>query len=555
MTAIPATGAVPPPRVVRAYRRAVRRGHGRGVLRTALGATWDVVVGVAVLGALGAQAGRRLVHGVPSHGNVVSAATGGWLLAAAAVALAGAALRGLAAAGPVSAQPAAVSWILAGPVDRAGVLAPRFWLSAAGATALGAAVGALLPVPTDPAVALVLTAAVAGAAVAAAAFASAAAAQQPHAGRRGSASSSAADTQPRAIRRGSAAADPRPRAIRRGSAAADPRPRAVRRWSAPSVVGTGLLVAAAAGGLVVAVAGLAGHPLPAVPAGPVLAVVAVVAVVVAAVGGWRARAGLGELDRGTLASGGALVLGVTTSVAWLDTSLLRGVADERRWRDRATVRSRRLRGSGPVALLRADLRRLGRQPDRVVGYAALAVVPYVVAAVADPIWVAVAQVLAGALAVGRLTAGLRTVSDQPGLRRMLRVDDRSLYVLHTALPAVGAVLWMAATAPALVAAGDSALAGTAAAGDPALGAAVAAAVGALAAAVRAATRPPLNYNSIVVPDVGFGAAPVGLIAQVLRGADVALLLAGLILAGAGYPVRLAVATVALAWSLRTPSAD
>jgi len=94
VTAIPAPGAVPPPRAVRAYRRAVLRRHGRGVLRTALGATWDVVVGAAVLGALGAQAGRRLVHGVPSHGAAVSASTGGWLLAAAAVALVGAALRG-----------------------------------------------------------------------------------------------------------------------------------------------------------------------------------------------------------------------------------------------------------------------------------------------------------------------------------------------------------------------------------------------------------------------------------------------------------------------------
>ena len=559
MSAAPATGPVPSPRVVRAYRRGVRRGHGRGVLRTALQATWDVVVGVAVLGALGAQAGRRLVHGVPSHGNVVSAATGGWLLTAAAVALAGAAMRGLVAAGPVSAQPAAVSWILAGPVDRAGVLVPRFWLSAAGATALGAAVGALLPVPTDPAGTLVLTAAVAGAAVGAAAFATTAAAQQSGAASGGSAASPGS----RSRRRGSASRpraaavqQPRPAGRRAGaSSAAASRPRALRPGSAPSVVGTGLLVAAAVGGLVVAVAGLAGHPLPAVPAGPVLAVLAVVAVVVAAVAGWRARAGLGWLDRGTLASGGALVLGVTTTVAWLDTSLLRGVANDRLWRDRATVRSRRLRGSGPVVLLRADLRRLGRQPERVVGYAALAVVPYVVAAVADPIWVAVAQVLAGTLAVGRLTAGLRTVSDQPGLRRMLRVDDRSLHVLHTALPAVGAVLWMAVTTPALVAAGDPALAGTAAAGEPALGAAVAAAVGALAAAVRAATRPPLNYNSVVVPDVGFGATPVGLIAQVLRGADVALLLACLILAGAGYPVRLALATVALAWSLRTPSAD
>ena len=511
MTAIPAPGAVPPPRVVRAYRRAVLRGHGRSLLRTALGATWDVVVGAAVLGALGAQAGRRLVHGVPSHGAAVSAPTGGWLLAVAAVALVGAALRGLAAAGPVSAQPAAVSWILAGPVDRAGVLAPRFWLSAAGATAVGAAVGALLPVPDGPG-------------------------DRAGADRRGR------------RRRG------RGRRLRdRGggpAALVRPAPR-----PAPAGVGTGLLVVGAVGGLVVAVAGLAGHPLPAVPAGPVLVVVAAAAAVVAAVGGWRARAGLGGLDRGTLVSGGALVLGLTTSVAWLDTSLLRGVADERRWRNRATVRTRRLRGSGPGVLLRADLRRLGRQQDRVVGYAALAVVPYVVAAVSDPIWVAVAQVLVGALAVNRLTAGLRAVSDQPGLRRMLRVDDRSLHMLHAVLPAVGAVVWMAVTAPALVAAGDPALAGTPAAGEPALGAAVAAAVGALAAAVRAATRPPITYGGVVVPDVGFGATPVGLISQVLRGADVALLLAGLLLAGAGYPIRLAVATVALVWSLRTPSAD
>jgi Family of unknown function (DUF6297) len=303
------------------------------------------------------------------------------------------------------------------------------------------------------------------------------------------------------------------------------------------------------------VAGLVGHPVPAAPAGPVLAAVAAVALVVAAVAGWRARAGLGHLDRATLAAGGALVLGLTTSVSWLDTSLLRGVADERRWRDRATVRTRRLRGSGPVALLRADWRRLTRQPDRLAGWAALAVVPYVVAAVADPIWVAVAQVLAGALAVGRLTSGLRTVADQPGLRRMLRLPDRSLYELHAVLPALGALLWAAVTAPALVAAGDPALTGTPAAGEPALGAAVAAAVAALAAAVRAATRPPLRYDTVVVPDVGFGSAPVGLIAQVLRGGDVALVLAGLILAGAPYPVRLALAVVAVAWSLRAPSSD
>jgi hypothetical protein len=158
-------------------------------------------------------------------------------------------------------------------------------------------------------------------------------------------------------------------------------------------------------------------------------------------------------------------------------------------------------------------------------------------------------VLAGALAVNGLTAGLRAIADQPGLRRMLPLDDRTLRGLHAVLPAVGALLWAAATEPALAAVA----APTPGGGEPALGAAAAAAIGALAAAVRAATRPPLNYGGVVTPDVGFGSAPAGLIAQVLRGADVALLLAVLILAGASAPVRAAVAVLALAWSLRTPT--
>ncbi|HEV7658103.1 MAG TPA: DUF6297 family protein [Mycobacteriales bacterium] len=485
----------PSPAAVRAYRRRVLRAHGRSMVRTALGATWDVLVGAAVLGGLGVQAGRRLVGGFPAHRELAPAATAGWLLAAAAVAVLGAAVRGLVAAGPVSAQPAALTWIFAGPVDRAGLLAPRYWLAAGGALLAGAATGAVLPLPTEPSAGLLIAATAAGALLALAAYTSVAA------------------TQPGSTRRA-------------------------------GVVGGGLLGVAAVAGLVVSVLGLAGRPLPAGPATAVLLVLAGAAAVVTAVAGRRARAGLGALDRGTLAAGGALVLGLSTSIAWMDTSLLAGVAAERRWRDRATVRTRRLKGTGATVLIRADLRRLGRQPGRLVGWAALAVVPYVVAAVAAPVWAAVAQVLAGAVAVGRLTVGLRAVADQPGLRRMFPLDDRRLHTLHTLLPAAGAVVWVAATAPAL-----------AAVGEPALGPAAAAAIGALAAAVRAATRPPLDYGGVVTPDTGFGSAPVGLIAQVLRGADVALLLAFLTLAGASDPVRTAIAIVALAWSLRSPAAD
>jgi hypothetical protein len=67
---------IPSPRSVRAYRRAVLRAHGRGVLRAALGATWDVLVGAAVLGAIGAQAGRRLVEEVPAHRAAVPGSVG-----------------------------------------------------------------------------------------------------------------------------------------------------------------------------------------------------------------------------------------------------------------------------------------------------------------------------------------------------------------------------------------------------------------------------------------------------------------------------------------------
>ncbi len=495
---------VPSAGTVRAYRRRLLRAHGRSALRSALGATWDVLVAVAVLGGIGVQAGRRLVGGFPAHRDPAAAGTAGWLLAAVAVALLGAAVRGLVSAGPVSAQPGALTWMLSGPVDRAGLLRPRFWLSAAGSLAAGAAVGALLPLPAAPPTGTVIAGATAGALLAVAAY---------------------------------------------GAVAADQQRGGSRSW-----VGTALLIVAAVGGLVVAVLGLAGRALPHVPTTAVLAAVAVVAAVAAAAFAVRARAGLGRLERSTLAAGGALVTGVATAVTWMDTSLLRGVADERRWRTRATVRSRRLTGTGPGVLVRADLRRLVRQPGRLVGWAALAVVPYVVAAVAAPIWVAAAQVLAGAIAVGLLTPGLRTVADQPGLRRALGLEDRQLLALHALLPAAGALLWAVLTAPALAAVADATATG-AVPGEPAVGASLAAAIGALAAAARAATRPPLDYGSAFSGDAGFGSAPVGLLAQVLRGADIALVLAGLALAGAPFPVRAAIGVFVLAWSLRAPTTD
>ncbi|SHG99255.1 DUF6297 family protein [Streptoalloteichus hindustanus] len=453
-----------------------------------VGLVTDVLPYVVIVGGLVVQSVRRLAELSGAQVGQTHAAGGAWLLVAGLVLLLAGALRVLGALGPVSAGRPMLTWVLSTPVDRRGLLSTRFSAGALGSAVPGAALFTAVALTDHLPVALVAWSAVLGALVGVAMYAAMVLLE---------------------------AGGQAERVSRRGSAA---------------LAGVAVLLA-----LIPVSAPLTGWRPDVPPAEPLLYVgVPLVAVVAAAVLVSAHRA-LGRLSRGVLGAGGDLTMVTVTSVAWMDLSLLTGTLEFRRLRRIATVRSRRGGGRGVSVLLWSELRRLVRMPGAVAGWVALALVPYAAKVVVSSTWVLPLQLVAGALAVSRLTAGLRAINGRTGLRRMLPFGDRALRLLHCVVPVVAALVWAGATVPAVVVALDA---------DRATAAflllAVAATAG--AGAMRSAIRPPLVYD---VPTVSspFGDLPIGLIQQVLRGPDLVVGLALLALAGLP-PVALAVVAVA-----------
>ena len=168
-------------------------------------------------------------------------------------------------------------------------------------------------------------------------------------------------------------------------------------------------------------------------------------------------------------------------------------------------------GRGPVsAMLDAEARRLVRHRTPLLTYVAMVGLPYVCGIVLTPLPVTLVRVLAGYVAVNALAAGLRTVSRSAALRRSLGRSDGWLRGVHLVAPAAGSLIFVVATAWA----GRS----FAPAFDLVL------AVGLALAVVRSATRPPMVYDTawLVTP---LGVVPVGLITQIIRGLDLAVVVA------------------------------
>ncbi|MBW4721525.1 hypothetical protein KZQ38_30490 [Saccharothrix sp. SC076] len=134
--------------------------------------------------------------------------------------------------------------------------------------------------------------------------------------------------------------------------------------------------------------------------------------------------------------------------------------------------------------------------------------PYLTAATLPAHLIAAVHLVCAFLATDRLATGLRAVCRSPALRRAIGGRDRQLRLVHLVLPSSGALLWVAATAPALP--------------DPSVFPVAVSILGAVAVTYRIANRPPVEYTSAAV-DTPMGMMPIGLIAQVLRGP--ALLLA------------------------------
>ncbi|HEU4568157.1 MAG TPA: DUF6297 family protein, partial [Marmoricola sp.] len=212
-----------------------------------------------------------------------------------------------------------------------------------------------------------------------------------------------------------------------------------------------------------------------------LLVVVLLAAVAAAVLALRR---LGLLSRRDLAPGGRMAPGLSGALATLDLALLYDVLLTRRWAARESVRPRRGGPSGAMALVRVDLVRLRRSPQTLLVVAAAVVVPYAAATLglgrAQPLAVSLTGFLTG---LG-LCSALRVVTRTPSLLRAMPFPVATTRATMLVVPGVALVLFGLACTPSLHASSDVTW-------ETAVWMGAACGASALAAAVRWVTgRPP-----------------------------------------------------------------
>jgi hypothetical protein len=430
MTIAATAPAIPPVHEVRVRLRRVRRTHSDRTLGELLTDVYLVTFLVVLYGGSGVVSLRRHLAR-PVGGPIGLESTRAWLVVALLVTAAILGWRGLRALGPLITTPAAQTWCLSTPIDRAAWLRlPMYWVLGVCALA-GAAAGVLATWMGLATSAFwgVLTGAGVGVALAAA------------------------------------------------SVVVQSRQLGVTRRVRPSDVAllvSLLLVTAAVTTRVTHIT--AGPPM--VPA----VVFASIAVVAAGVAIRLAVRALGRVNRATLAGGAELAGAAVSAVVMLDPSLFSGLVEARRWRVAGRVHSRRwIAGGREWVLVQADLRRQWRRKSGLIAWAALILAPYT-AAVFSSSAVGSVRIIAGYLATERLAAGLRLVSRSPSLRRELGGSNADLKLIHLAVPAFGLILWWLAT-----------LAAGAVPTSQAQGLILI--VGTLGAVYRTATRPLMTYDT------------------------------------------------------------
>lgn len=493
----PLAAGAPPARELRGQVRHWRRGRANTTWLEVFQDAYVAVFSGLVLGAMAVNVVLNLRRAVSdvcvSDACVAGRAAIPWLTALVLLAAAVAVAR---VVGPVAVTPAVASWLLPAPVDRSSMLRPRLVVAvlvAAVVTGTGTgAVSLLAGVPVL--VTLVLAGGTAGLAVAAVGLCTWAQARHE-----------------------------------------------------PVARATGLVLVAAAWGVLLLLALGPAPPLPRAsypPAWFAGLAVTTLAALVGAVVGWRA---LPAVPGRSLAAAGSLAPSLSGALAVLDLALVWDVLHARAWRARGTVRPLRGRCPGAWALLDRDLARLRRRPRGLLLPLAALVVPYAASTLHAGRLVVLVAALTGFVGCVGLFAGLRVLSRTPHLARTLPLSPAVLGWAAVAVPGLVVLAWSLLAAPALV----DAMPADAEPWLPALFALVVA-LAATAACVRwMAGRPP-DYAMPLVSSPA-GAIPPSLAGSAARGLDLALLVTGPVLvvpSAGGAAVSCAVGVVALAVMLR-----
>ncbi len=244
-----------------------------------------------------------------------------------------------------------------------------------------------------------------------------------------------------------------------------------------------------------------------------------------------ALARLGRIRRSRLLSGGAMVSGLSGAFFALDVGLARDIVVARRALDKGHVRSRRGKGLGLSAVAWREWQRLLRFPQPLLVLAATVVIPYAT----DALGLSVLSPVIGALALFGATIpllnGLRVLTRTGGLARCLPFSLSQLKLASIAVPAALALGWTIATVGAYLGFGDGAERRSV---PEALLVSLAVGLAGLLAAVRWTQAKGPDFGAPMVSSQ-LGAFPPGLVTNLFRGFDVALVTTAPLLLG-GSPL-------------------
>ncbi|MDO5627006.1 MAG: DUF6297 family protein [Mobilicoccus sp.] len=297
-----------------------------------------------------------------------------------------------------------------------------------------------------------------------------------------------------------------------------------------------------AAGLVVAGLAAALPQLPGLPVGAVVPGLALIGVAVVVAG----LAALVLLPRAlplfttaTLRRSGEALEATTSSILMLDGTAVTQLGEARARASSGRYASRRLRGRGEAAIIAAEVRRLLRAPRIAVASLLALPVPILLGALFGTGAGLIGAALVAVLLATRAASGLRLWTRSSGLARWFPQSPIRLRVAYVAAPTALAGLWLALVVPAV-----------------GLGALTwgSLTVAAAAAALRSAGESHTGLAAANTSMTPMGAVPVGLMAVLVRGPDIAAPTVALLLFGLDLPA-LIIAIVVFGWALTRDSTD
>ncbi|MDR2974899.1 MAG: DUF6297 family protein [Propionibacteriaceae bacterium] len=236
---------------------------------------------------------------------------------------------------------------------------------------------------------------------------------------------------------------------------------------------------------------------------------------------------LGMIHRARLVSGGSLVAGMQGAAFAMDFGLMRDILVERDSTRRGHVHPRKGRGTGLNALVWREFQRLWRYPKRILIIVISVVVPYAVAALGFHTFSPFISALVLLVGFVPMLGSMRVMTRTKGLARTLPLSNPQIRRAMATVPAVVAVVWAIACTAAFYG-----VTATEHYSDlpQAFITSLLTAVAGLLAAIRWVSAKSANY-SMPMMQTGFGALPPGLMFNLVRGFDVAILITGPLLLG------------------------